>query len=168
MDADSYWGQISDPLVYRVRPIYRLCLYGFALLEGFFLLFPLVSSALAGPVHGYGDFASGVLFTLLVAWLTLFCALYPTRAFVRITSDAIEHRWVFATESMRRDEVTGRKRFYAKKGGREYYKLVSRSGRELRIDDGALNVDDAFDAWLGSIPEIEEHHRLCAERYKGF
>ena len=159
MDKDSYWARIDEPLEYHVGGLWKLACIVLGLFFGFGgRLFTSGASFERAPIDGF--VMAGVCI-----FISIFCLLYAFRGLIRITSNRIDYRWAFATNSMMRDEVVGKKLGHTS-NGREFYRLVSNSGRLMLLDGGTFNVDDRFFTWLESLPTIEK--KRPTERYKGF
>ena len=149
MDTESYWGQIAEPLEYHVSRAWKAATVAI----GIFFAFES-TLFVSGPSFHRAPIASLILAGLSV-FLSLYFLLYAFRGLIRITADRIDCRYAFASNSMRRADVIGKKICLTQRSRRVFYRLVSKDGRRMLVDVGVFGVDHRFKIWLESLPTVE-------------
>ena len=149
MEADSYWGQIANPLEYRVSRPWKAAFLAIGGCFAYGTVFFLSGASFhRAPIASL--FMAGV-----DAFLSLYFLLYVFRGLIRITAERVDCQYAFSSNSMRRAEVVGKKMCHTQRSGRVFYRLVSKADRLMLIDGGAFGVDRRFNIWLESLPTIE-------------
>lgn len=97
---------------------------------------------------------------LLLAVLPL---LYAWRCRLILDADAIELRGPFSARRLARSEIAGRRTLRSQYGTSVQIWPKAPGARPLRFSPGAINPDTHFDAWMRSLPDLDQQDREQAE-----
>jgi len=154
MDADTYWGRLQEPLVYRVSLGFRI---GFQLF-GALLITAVVVYWVGTAAGSWSESLVGVIawapitVSLVLTVVSIYLLKYPSVAQLTITSEAIEWRGPATLQTAARDEVAGLLVVPGPKGERRY--LVLNSGGRKVLDEEVFATDHRFEKWMASLPDL--------------
>ena len=153
MPASPAFDPAAYPRTYRMRRGWRILALatGAGFMVGGGELLAAAVAGRAGPAAGRAGLAACGIAVLLFGAALVADTL---RSKVVLTADAIENHGLHRTIRARRDELAGRRLVRA---GRTPTLVLERRGpgaRPLRLPL-VVNVDAAFEAWLGTIPDLD-------------
>jgi hypothetical protein len=147
--------QTSYPRTYRMKPGWMifLVLLGVSCVGGGMLGAWYFGSS--HEMHGWGvaTFFAGVcvLFVLLGAYLVI----DTLKSKVIVSADAIEIHDLRPPRRLRRDEIAGRRIVRTQNAPPALVLLPNRQDRKKLTLPQIIETDGAFDAWLGTIPDLD-------------
>jgi len=154
MDADTYWGRLQDPLIYRIRVGFRIAFQLF----GVVLITAVVVYWVGTAAGSWSESLVGVIpwapvtVSLVLTAVSIYLLRYPSDAQLTITADAIEWRGPATLQTVARDEVAGMLVVPGPRGDRRY--LALNSGDRRVLEEEVFATDHRFEKWMASLPDL--------------
>jgi hypothetical protein len=95
--------------------------------------------------------------------LAVYPLLYAWRCRLILDGEGIELRGPFSARRLARSEIAGRRTLRSQYGTSVQIWPKARGARPLRFSPGAMNPDTRFDAWMRSLPDLDEQDREQTE-----